>query len=75
MELRLNGLVLSISHLGPDFLVVTNPVDHPPAEAEIVMSIDGEESRWPVWLPVGLSTGQRRTNISSCQSIKRSMGG
>lgn len=64
MHLRVNGLVLPISHLGPDYLIVTTPIDHPPAEAEIAMSIDGEERQWMVHLPAGLSTAERRTRIA-----------
>jgi hypothetical protein len=66
MELRLNGHILPIAQLGPDFLVLKNPVDHPPVEAEIAMSIDGHESRWPVRLLDGMSASQRRTRISRC---------
>lgn len=66
MELRLNGSVLPISHLGPDFLILTRPVDHPPGRAEIVMSVDGHQSRWGVELPAGLSATSRRTNILPC---------
>jgi hypothetical protein len=66
MELRLNGSVLTISHLGPDYLILTEPVDHPPARAEIVMSIDGNQSHWPVRLPAGLSVASRRTRILPC---------
>ena len=43
MELRLNGSVLAISHLGPDYLILAQPVDHPPGRAEIAMSVDGRE--------------------------------
>jgi hypothetical protein len=67
MELRLNGHVLPIAQLGPDFLVLTAPIDHPPGEAEITLSIDGHESRWPVRLQEGLSAVQRRTRIARCQ--------
>jgi len=63
MELRVNGSVLNISHLGPDYLILTQPVDHPPALAEIVMSIDGKQSRWAVRLPAGVSARSVRTRI------------
>ncbi len=63
MELRLHGSVFTISHLAPDYLILTEPVDHPPTQAEIVMSIDGNESRWTVRLPAGLSAAARRTSI------------
>jgi hypothetical protein len=63
MELRLHGAVLTISHLGPDYLIVAKPVDHTPTQAEIALSIDGKESRWAVRLPAGLSAASRRTSI------------
>ncbi len=63
MELCVNGSVLTISHLGPDFLILTQPVDHPPAQAEIIMSVDDSRSRWSVLLPAGVSAASRRTRI------------
>jgi hypothetical protein len=63
MELRLNGSVLAISHLGPDYLILAEPVDHPPGRAEIAMSVDGRERRWAVHLPAGLSASSGRTSI------------
>ena len=63
MHLRLNGHVLPIAQLGLDFLVLETPFDHPPADAEIDMSIDGHESRWPVYLTNGLAASQRKSKI------------
>jgi hypothetical protein len=63
MELYLNGFVLSIGQLGPGFILVDDAPDHPPANAEIALSIDGDESRWTVHLPDGLVAGRRRTRI------------
>jgi hypothetical protein len=64
MELCVNGHVLPIAQLGPDFLVLENPTDHPPVEAEIGMWIDGREDRWRVHLAEGIKAGQRKTAIS-----------
>jgi hypothetical protein len=75
MELRLNSLVLPISHLGPGFLILSNPIDHPPAEAEVIMSVDGSESRWLVQLPAGISLMSRRTSISPSQCFNGSTVG
>jgi hypothetical protein len=75
MELRLNGHILPIAQLGPDFLVPANPVDQPPAEGEIALSIDGQESRWSVWLDDGMSLLQRRTRIARCQQVNGSTAG
>ena len=46
MSLSVNGDVLPISHLGPDFLILRNPIEHAPANGEVFLSIDGDESRW-----------------------------
>ena len=64
MNLHLNGSVLSISHLAPAYLILSKPIDHPPTQAEIAISVDGRESRWAVELPEGLSATSRRTSIS-----------
>ena len=61
MELCVNGHVLPIAQLGPDFLVLQNPIDQPPAEAEIGMWIDGREDRWRVSLAEGIKAGERKT--------------
>lgn len=63
MSLHVNGSVLTISHLGPNYLILAEPVEHPPTRAEIAMSVDGQESRWTVDLPAGLSASARRTRI------------
>jgi hypothetical protein len=63
MELRLDGSVLAISQLGPDYLILAEPIDHPATRAEIAMSVDGQESRWAVQLPAGLSAASRRTSV------------
>jgi hypothetical protein len=68
MELRLNGSILRKSHLGRDFLIVSDPIEHPPTQAEVRMSIDGAEDRWPVYLPAGISAAVQRTRISRAES-------
>jgi hypothetical protein len=64
MQLRVNGRIFSIGQLGPDFIMLDDPADHPPAEAEIAVSIDGRLRRWPVYLPDGIAAGQAETRIS-----------
>ncbi len=64
MQLLVNGATLSIGQMGPDFLLLDNPIDHPPAEATIVLSVDGRERRWPVRLPEGLAVGRQRVVIA-----------
>ena len=64
MELRVNGSILPIAQLGLNFLVLETPTDHPPVDAEIFMSIDGHEDRWPVRLAEGIKARERKTSIS-----------
>lgn len=63
MELRVNGRVFDVGQLGPDFVMLRDPADHPPAQGEMMLSIDGHVKRWPVQLPDGVTAGQRETRI------------
>jgi hypothetical protein len=65
MHLSVNGHRLRIGQLGPNFIILDDIADHPPSRAEISMSIDGEEERWPVMLPDGISAGTPETRIAS----------
>jgi hypothetical protein len=65
MSLCVNGHTFLIGHLGPTFLILDNPADHPPAEGEITVSIDGRVKRWHVQLPDGVSAAKPRTRIAS----------
>ena len=63
--LHLNGYVLPVAQLGPEFLILRTPIDHPPCDAELAMSIDGDESRWSVHLPHGIRAEPGKTRISA----------
>lgn len=71
MELRLNGQVLPMAQLGPTFFILAKPIDHPPAEAEIFMSIDGHERQWPVYLPNGIAAEKKETPIAAHSSAAK----
>ena len=45
MRLFVNGHVLNIAQIGPSFLMLDQPIEHPPVEAEIPMSVDGHQDR------------------------------
>jgi hypothetical protein len=64
MELNVNGAVIAIGQLGPGFMILRDPKDYPPTNAEIALWIDGEERRWQVHLPDGISPGTLRTRIA-----------
>ena len=65
MHLSVNGHTLSIGQLGSDYVILDTPIDYPPADAEIALSVDGKESRWNVRLIDGLSASQARSRIST----------
>ena len=64
MHLSVNGHMLSIGHLGPDYVILDDPIDHPPTDAQISLSVDGKVRRWGVRLVEGSSASQARTRIS-----------
>ena len=45
MRLLINGVSLSIGQMGPDFLLLDESIDPPPAEATIVFRVDANERR------------------------------
>jgi hypothetical protein len=63
INLILNGHSIPVAQLGPDFLLLDVPADHPPGQASIVLSVDQSEERWDVRLPDGISAGTKRVNI------------
>ena len=63
MRLLVGELVVAVVQLGPDFLLVSEPLDLPPGEASMVLQVDGSESRWKVFLPQGISAASNRVAI------------
>jgi hypothetical protein len=64
MQLLVNGAVLPIAQMGPDFLLLDKPADYPPGEATIVFSVDGSDRRWTVRLPEGIRAECERVLIA-----------
>jgi hypothetical protein len=64
IQLLVDGRVLSVAQLGPDFLVLRSPAAHPACDGEILLRIDGQESRWPVHLADGVRPAERKTRIT-----------
>ena len=67
MKLLVNGSSIPVTQMGPDFLLVTDAIDHPAANASIVMKVDESERRWEVRLPNGISLGSKRVAISAVE--------
>jgi len=70
MEMRLNGHVLPIAQMAPGFVVMKNPIDHPPADAEVFLRIDESESSWRVHLVEGISTERRKTMVTTVPPLR-----
>ncbi len=67
MQLCVDGRNYRIGQLGPDFLILDDPADIPPADGEITMSIDGQIRRWLVQLPEGMSSAKQFCPIRHCE--------
>jgi hypothetical protein len=65
MRLLVNGLSLSVTQMGPDFVLVESPVNHPPAVASLILQVDQSERRWNVRLPSGISANEKRVEIAT----------
>jgi len=65
MQLLVNGGSVRVVQMGPDFLLVDEPFDHPPVDASVVLQVDGSERRWNVLLPEGLSALSKRVAIAA----------
>jgi hypothetical protein len=65
MKLLVNGSSIPVAQMGPDFLLLTETIDHPPANASVVMQVDESERRWDVHLPNGISLRSKRVVISA----------
>jgi len=64
MQLLVNSCSIPIGQMGPDFLLLDKPIDHPPCEATILFSVDDGERCWKVRLPEGLAVGRERVAIA-----------
>ncbi len=64
MRLIINGSSVSITHMGPNFIVIEGGLDHPPGQATIVLQVDDAERRWEVNLPDGISKASTRVALA-----------
>ena len=63
MRLLVGERSVPVVQLGPDFLLVGEPLDLPPGEACMVLQVDESERRWRVFLPEGISAASNRVVI------------
>ena len=65
MRLLVNGTSFRIAQMGPDFLFVESPADHPPARATIELQVDDARRTWEVNLPHGMKAGDERVALGT----------
>jgi hypothetical protein len=65
MRLLVNGHSIAVAQMGPDFLLVDAPINHPPGSASLILQVDQSERRWNVDLPEGMSATSKRVAIAS----------
>ena len=65
MRLLVNGSSIAVAQMGPDFLLVDAPINHPPGNARLVLQVDQSERRWDVNLPEGISAASKRVAIAA----------
>ncbi|HUS36184.1 MAG TPA: hypothetical protein VM680_12605 [Verrucomicrobiae bacterium] len=60
-------VVGAVSHrvgiLGPDYVFLEAPGEHPPSEADLILEIDGDREQSRVFLPKGLPQNEREIPI------------
>jgi hypothetical protein len=66
ISLIFRGHSIPVAQLGPGFLLIDAPSDHPPGPASIVLRVDESERRWDVHLPDGISAASKRVAITAC---------
>jgi len=65
MRLLVGGHSIPVAQLGPDFVLLESPVNHPPADASMILQVDGSERSWSMRLPHGISAGTKRVAIAA----------
>ena len=63
MRLLVNGRVLPVAQLGPDFLYLRQAEAHAPGLATMELSVDQSHRRWEVMLPEGITPQSKRVSI------------
>jgi hypothetical protein len=64
IHLSINGKVMPVAQLGPDFLLLDAVADHPPCDAVIKLRVDDVEQQWKVRLPEGISPLSDRVTLA-----------
>ena len=70
LQLIVGERVFELARTGPGYVVMEEPVELPPCDAELLMSVDGRMHRWSVFLDQGAVPFESRVNIASATYIR-----
>ena len=56
---------IPVAQLGPDFLLLDHPFDHPPGNGLLVLQVDQNKRQWNVELPSGISASSAHVPIKA----------
>ena len=65
ISLMFGGHFVPVAQLGPGFLLLDAPADHPPGPASILLRVGQSERRSDVRLPTGISATAKRVAITA----------
>ncbi|MCP5525504.1 MAG: hypothetical protein H7A47_01690 [Verrucomicrobiales bacterium] len=63
MRLHVSGASFPISQMGPDFLLVEAPCEHPPGRGRIELQVDDSHRTWEVDLPEGVKADREEVPV------------
>jgi hypothetical protein len=64
IQLLIDGASVPVAQLGPDFLLLDVPFEHPPCNARLILQVDQSERQWGIYLPNGISAAENRVAIT-----------
>lgn len=64
MYLDVGGERLPVNQLGLDFALIESATAHPPGPAQLVVTVDDDVTRRPVFLPDGIQPGSARIRLT-----------
>jgi hypothetical protein len=67
MTLHLDSMDLPLSQIGDEWIILRNalPETLPSSKARITLTVDARRKNFPLFLPRGISSGQRKVVIGS----------
>ncbi len=72
MTLKVGETSIPVGQMGPDFLILREPLDVPPCAGLVLLEIDGVKEEIPVDLPHGSHRGASRVTIAElAEAVQR----